>query len=153
MVVVEESQVLVSGLPPNVLEDRLGNQADVPRLGHALGEDLTHGSQLLLMLWHHSQVNQFVRIALQIVEFFRRPTEGKGEGLLIVQLPFLVQTANDLHDLLAILVLAGLGMWNVRHEVADVLVTGVAHATQDVDRLVAAVPSRKNKFQGLVVRG
>ena len=48
VIVVEKSQVLVSGLPSDVLEDRLGNQADIPRLGHALEEDLPHGSQLFL---------------------------------------------------------------------------------------------------------
>ena len=90
---------------------------------------------------------------MQIIEFFRRPTDGKGTGLLLVQFAFLVQTTNDLNNLLAVLVLARLSMWNVRHEIADVLVTGIAHATLNVDRLITAVPSCKNKSTGLVVRG
>ena len=85
-----------------------------------------------------------MRIALQVIEFFRFSTGSKGSGLLLVQPAFLVQATNDLQDLLAVLVLAGLGVGNVRHEVANVLVTGVAHATQDIDRFVATVPARKN---------
>ena len=70
---------------------------------------------------------------------------------MIVELALHVQPANNLKNLLAIFVLAGLGVGNVRHEVANVFVAGITYATQDVDCLVATVPCRKDKFTRLVV--
>mgnify|MGYP004196039717 CR=1 FL=1 len=80
------------------------------------------------VFWLGGQVNEFVWIALKVVEFLWWAMRCKWARLLLVQLTFPVQVANYLHDLLVVLVLVWLGVWNVGHEVPYVLVAGIPNA-------------------------
>ena len=85
-------------------------------------------------------------IRFQVVQFFRGTSLGKWFVLDSVELSLDVQLSHRVDNLLSVLVLTRLSMWDMRHEIADVFESVIAHCTDDINSFITAIPSGEEIF-------
>ena len=78
-------------------------------------------------------------IFLQIVELFRRADGIEDPGLQFIEFAGGVETLHRLGDLLAVLVLVGLHVGNVRHEIPNLFEAPDPDAAENFNGFIAAV--------------